>query len=286
MLIASTALPVLAGQKHVTDQWGREMMVPDNPQKVVSLAPSITEIIYALGQETRIAGATVYSNFPEAARALPRVGSYVKLDIERIAALSPDLCIAIKEGNPIAAVRRIESLGTSVFAVNPTDLWTMLDAVDQIGMLLNAEDKARETIVRLESRINAVRQAVQKAGTKPRLFFQIGISPIVGAGSSTFLHNLIEQAGGKNTSAGPTAYPRYSREQVIHLDPEVIIISTMARDTAFDQVKAEWEKWPAITAVRSGRIHIVNSDIFNRASPRLVDGLEILARLLHPELFP
>ena len=128
-----------AEAKTVVDQTGRIMIVPDSPERIVSLAPSITEIIFALGQEKRLKGVTVYSNYPPAALTLPKVGTYVRLDLERIVALDPDLCIATKDGNPKAAADNLSKLGIPVYAVNPRDIETVLQAVVDIGGLLNAE---------------------------------------------------------------------------------------------------------------------------------------------------
>ena len=120
----------------------------------------------------------------------------------------------------------------------------------------------------------------------PKVFFQIGIFPIVSVGTPTFIHELIVMAGGTNLAQGETHYPRFSKEQVIGMWPEVMIITSMARETVFDQVKAEWQQWPELPAVKHNRIHLVDSNVFDRATPRLVDGLELLARLIHPECYP
>ena len=131
-----------ADAKTVVDQMGRKMTVPDSPKRVVSLAPSITEIIFALDQENRLKGVTTYSNYPPAALTLPKVGTYIRLDLERIVALNPDLCIAVKDGNPKAAADRLTELNIPVYAVNPRDIETVAQAVIEIGGLLNAEEKA------------------------------------------------------------------------------------------------------------------------------------------------
>jgi len=117
------------------------------------------------------------------------------------------------------------------------------------------------------------------------VFFQIGITPIVAVGTNTFIHELIELAGGRNLTAGPTPYPRFTREQVLAMAPEVLIITSMTRGGAFEQVKAEWLRWPQMPAARDGRVHLVDSNIFDRPSPRLVDALELMARLTQPSLF-
>ncbi len=269
----------------ITDPTGRTLQAPAHPQRIVALAPSVTEIVYALGQEARLVGVTRYSNYPIAARKLPKVGSYIHLDVERIVALQPDLCLAVKDGNPIAVVEQLESLGLSVYAVNPIDLERVMQSVQAIGGLLDASSKARAITDDMRQRIAYVETRIAQTSVRPTVFFQIGISPIVSVGSDTFIHTLIELAGGTNLAAGKAPYPRFSREQVIALAPEVMVISSMARAAVFEQVKAEWMQWPAIPAVKRQAVFIAPPDMFDRPSPRLVDALELLASLIHPQLF-
>lgn len=269
----------------VLDQLGRQVNVPDNPQRIVALAPSITEIIFALGQEHRLKGVTRYSDFPSEAAKLHKVGSYVHLDLERIVALKPDLCIAIKDGNPRLVAQRLESLKIPVYAVDPKNLDTIMNTIIQIGKLLDVDEKAKMLVRDMRSRIQRVKSLVEKAAHRPGVFFQIGISPIVSIGTPTFIHELIVLAGGTNLAAGPIPYPRFSREQVLALSPEVFIITSMARAAVFEQVKAEWSRWPNLPAVRNQRIFLEDSNLFDRPTPRIVDGLELLVRLIHPDLF-
>jgi iron complex transport system substrate-binding protein len=137
----------------------------------------------------------------------------------------------------------------------------------------------------MRRRIQAVRQKTSQVQYKPGVFFQIGISPIVSVGTATFIHELITMAGGTNVAAGANPYPRFSKEQVISLAPDVLIISSMARAAVFEEVKAQWLQWPAIPAVRNQSVHIAPTNIFDRPTPRLVDGLEQMARYIHPQLF-
>ena len=253
---------------------------------MVALAPSVTEILFQLGRKDRLAGVTQFSDYPPAAQVLPKVGSYVHLDVERIVALQPDLCIGIKDGNPLEKVAQLEALNIPVFAINPQGLTSVMDSVVAIGRLVNAEPEAREIVTTMRRRIDDIQNRIAGARTTPRVFFQIGVSPIVSVGSATFIHELIHLAGGVNISAGRVPYPRFSKEQVIGMAPDVMIISSMARKAVFEQVKAEWEQWPAIPAVRNKAIHIAPTNLFDRPTPRLLDGLALLARLIHPELFP
>lgn len=285
VVIMAVTPAVSASARTVVDPVGRRMQIPRKPERIVALAPSITEIVFALEQAHRLKGATQFSDYPPEARRLPRVGSYVKLDIERIIALKPDLCIAIKDGNPKGAITRIEALNTPVFAVNPTNLETVMETILALGDLLDAQPKAHALVDDMRARIQDVATRVQSVTSRPRVFLQIGLAPIVSAGTNTFIHELIIKAGGENIAQGPASYPRFSIEDIIRLKPDILVITSMARGAIFEEVKAGWQRWKAIPAVANQRIHVVNSDLTDRPSPRLVDGLESLARIIHPTLF-
>ena len=277
----------LAGhaQKTVTDQLGRNVIIPENPQRIVSLAPNITEIIFAIHQGHRLVGATQFSNYPEPAKDLPRVGTYVHLDIEKIVALEPDLCIATKDGNPIEVIQVLEGLNIPIYAVDPRNLETVMTTLTEIGGLLNAQNAAKQVVTQMKTRIHAVASIIEKATTRPRVFYQIGISPIVSAGTNTCIHELIEMAGGDNIAKGPATYPRFSYEQILGLSPDIIIITSMARGAVFEKVKNQWMQWKDIPAIKHNRITLMDSDLLDRPTPRLVEGLEMLAQITHPELF-
>lgn len=277
--------PALPGGIRVTDLLGRQVTVPKNPERIIALAPSVTEMIFALGCEKKLVGVTQFSDFPEPANDLPKVGSYVHLDIEKIVSLNPDLCIAVKDGNPKHVIQRLESFGIPVFAVNPTDLRSVMETILTIGGLIKAEKQAAGVVGDMRTRVAFVKSALGNIVPRPRVFFQIGIDPIVSAGSETFIDELISMAGGVNLAAGPTPYPRFSREEVLNLAPDVIIITSMARHAVFEEVKAYWNQWPGMPAVQYGRIHLQESNIYDRPTPRLVQGLETLSKILHPSRF-
>jgi iron complex transport system substrate-binding protein len=269
----------------VEDQLGRSLELPINPQRIVALAPSVTEIIFALHQEERLKGVTRYSDYPVEASELPRVGSYIRLDLEKIVALNPDLCIATKDGNPKALVDRLQSMKIPVYVVDPRNLETVIRTIVEIGSLLNTDERADMLVKNMQNRLQRIRKLVAGTAHRPRVFIQIGISPIISAGSNTFIHDLILLAGGTNVAAGSSAYPRFSREQVLALSPDVIIITSMARKSVFEKVKDDWSRWSDMPAAREQRIFVVDSDIFDRPSPRLLEALELLITLIHPELF-
>jgi iron complex transport system substrate-binding protein len=271
--------------KEVVDQLGRRVQVPKHPIRVVALAPSITEIVFALDAGDRLKGVTRFSNFPPQAENLPKVGSYVQLDLEKIMAIQPDLCIAVKDGNPKEVIDRLDHLGIPVYAVDPRNLHALTGTILEIGNLLDVIPKARSLVKQLEEKTRIITSKIAGATQRPTVFFQIGITPIVSAGTDTFIHELITLAGGINLAQGPVPYPRFSREQILSLSPEVFIITSMTRGASFDQIKAEWQRWPQMPAVKNNRIHLIDSDLVDRASPRLVEGLEVLAGLIHPMLF-
>ena len=278
-------LPVDLAARAVIDQLGRNVRVPETPRRVVSLAPSITEIIFSIQRQDLLVGVSRFSDYPAAAREITKVGSYVHLDLERIVSLRPDLCIAIKDGNPREIAERLEGMGIPVYAVNPQNLATVLEAISEIGALLNAESQAHHLLEELRGRIHHIDQLVSTAAYRPKVFFQIGIAPIVSAGADTFIHELVEYAGGINLAQTEKGYPRFSREQVLGLAPEILIITSMARGGLFEEVRSEWLGWKNMPAARDGHIYIEDANLFNRPSPRLVEGLELLTRLIHPELF-
>ncbi|MBW2635163.1 MAG: cobalamin-binding protein, partial [Deltaproteobacteria bacterium] len=274
-----------ASDRIVEDLLGRRVVIPENLSRLVALAPNITEIVFDLGKEKMLVGVTTYSDYPEEAKNIPKVGSYIHLDLERIVALQPDLCLAIKDGNPIDTVMRLEALGIPVYAVDPRNLESVMRTLVRVGGLLHAEDKAEDIVADMRKRISRVDAMVAYVQKRPRVFFQIGVAPIVSIGSDTFIHELVVRAGGKNVAEGPVSYPRFGREQVIGLSPDVIIITSMARAAAFEEIKSEWSQWTNVPAVRTDSIFIQESNLFDRPSPRLVDALEVLVKLIHPELF-
>jgi cobalamin transport system substrate-binding protein len=181
-------------------------------------------------------------------------------------------------------VERLVGLGIPVYVVDPRNLKGVIATIQEIGRLINAVPAAEALADDLSRRLQRINFLVTRHQHRPRIFLQIGIFPIVSAGSHTFLNELITTAGGLNVAAGKITYPKSSREQVLALQPEIMIITSMARGEAFDRVKAFWEQWQTLPAARNHKIFLVDSNIVDRPSPRIFDGLETLFRLFHPEL--
>jgi iron complex transport system substrate-binding protein len=270
----------IAYAKTVIDQTGRKLKIPDNPQRVISLAPNITEIIFAIKQEKRLIAATQYSDYPLKAAKLPTIGSYVRLDIEKIVSLKPDLCIGIKEGNPKNSVNRLAEFNIPVYAANPKDLDTVISSIIEIGSLLNAEETALLLSEQMRNRINKIKKAAFKIKKKPVIFFQIDTNGFFSAGADTFIHKLITAAGGKNAADKTKGYPKFNKEQILKLSPDIIVIASMKKKKSFKQAEAKWQQFKSIPAVAANRIFSVNADIFNRPSPRIIEGLEQLFEII------
>ncbi len=266
------------------DQVGREVQVPDNPERVVALAPSLTEMVYALEEASRLKGVTQFSNYPEAARALPRVGSYIRPDMEKIVALRPDLCLAIRDGNPRHAVEKLERLGIPVYVVDPRNLQGIMETITGIGDVLDAGEKAASVVRYMQGRIDRVKARVAVTPGRPRVFFQIDAAPIISVGTNTFIHELIELAGGVNLTAGTVPYPRVTWEEILIRQPDITIISSMAGGHSPESLKSEWQRWRQLPSVRNGRVYVVDANLFDRPTTRLVEGLEVLVDIIHPKV--
>ncbi len=274
---------VQAGTRQIVDQTGEKVEVPTQPQRVLSLAPSLTEMIFSLKTEDKLVGATRYSNYPAVAKKLPRVGSYIRLDLERIIAIKPDLCLAIKDGNPLHTVDAIKALGIPVFAIDPRSIRQIMEAFILLGDILDAPEQAEELVSDMQQRLERVKKKVDASPDRPTVFFQIADIPIVSAGKNSYIDKLITLAGGRNLAGDMTDYPRYSWENIMLLKPEVVLLSSMAGGQSPENLKVSWQRWPQIPAVKNNRLHVVDADLFNRPTARLIMGLETLAATLHPE---
>jgi iron complex transport system substrate-binding protein len=160
-----------------------------------------------------------------------------------------------------------------------------MDTITRLGSLVHAEQVAVELVADMEKRIEQVQALVKKARNKPRVFFQIDAEPLFSAGNNTFIDELIELAGGINLAAGEDSYPRFSWEDILVLQPEIVLISSMAGGLEPEYLVKSWKRWALLSAVKNNQIYVVDAELFDRPTPRLVDGLETIAAIIHPELF-
>ncbi len=274
----------LSCARTVTDEIGRRVNISNAPQRIVSLAPGITETLYALGLDDRIVGVTTFCDWPAAARTKARIGGFTNPSIEKIVSLKPDLILATADGNRKDTVQQLERLGLPVYVTNPSDTHSVLQSILHIGEITNRAKDAGILVEKLQKRLNNIKAQI-RLKRKPRVFFQLGLEPIVTAGRGTLINEVIERAGGVNVAAQDMAnYPRYSAEGIIGASPEIIIFAPMVNDKTFVAVNRFWQKFGEVQAVKNNKIYPIDANLINRASPRIFDAVEIMALIFHPDI--
>jgi len=273
----------------LTDDLGREVTIEALPVKIISLAPSNTEILFALGLGDRVVGRTTYCDYPPEALEKEDVGgpSGTYIDVEKIIVLNPDFILA-EEINSKEVVDTLEDLGFTVFGIKSTDLDDLLDDIRTVGKITDTEAEADALIDEMEGRIDAVTEETEGLSSeeKPRTFHISWHDPIYTSGSGTFIHDLVGKAGGVNIFADLEGWPVVDLEAVIGRDPEVIIVTAMGGTGS-----GTWEwvltepRLADVSARQNGRVYSVESNWVERPGPRIVLGLEQMAKYIHPEIF-
>ena len=266
------------------DMLGREVTLAAPPRRIVSLVPSVTEIVYAIGAENHLAGVTDFCDYPPAARGKPSVGGMIDANLEAIVALKPDLVIATTEGSREETVAQLKRLRIPTYLVAAHRVSDLTALITRLGELTERRDAAAALVARLEQRIAAVTRAVLTR-PRPRVLYVLWPEPLIVPGREALVSELIRLAGGDSISAGEgDSYPRYSLEAAIARAPEVILLANHGAGTGpVDEEK--WRGLASLPAIKTGRLHRVNGDLLHRYGPRAVDGLEQLARAIHPEAF-
>ena len=261
--------------KQFTDELGRTIQLSQSPQRIISLAPSVTETLFALGLGDKIVGVTSYCDYPPEAKTKERIGDTQRPSIEKIVGLKPDIVIASTSSQLEAFVRNLESAGIPVYVSNPRNLVETLKSIQAIGEITGAQREAIELTDQLRARIEQVHSRVS-GKDRPRVFVMLGAAPLITVGGTTFINDLISRAGGVSISADEKSdYPQYSLETVIARQPEIIFLQ--AGD---DKLPERLRQTPA---ARNGRLYHVNDDLLLRPGPRVVDGLEEIAGKIHPQ---
>lgn len=269
------------------DDLGRNVTLEATPKRIVSLGPNITEILFAIGLDEEILGVTRFSDYPDGAKRKAVVGSYVNVNLEQILYLSPDLIISTSDGNPKGSIERLSSMDIPVFVIAPPQgIDDINSAILSIGRVTGRRNEAERLVDDMERRIGEVLTRLDGV-TARSVFYQLGDNPLMTVGGGTFIDSLITLVGGRNIADGVTTlpYPRFSMEGVLAGSPEVIVISSMMKKKGSKAVLKKWDKWQEIPAVKSGQIHFINPDLIHRAGPRIVDGIDELAKMIHPERF-
>jgi iron complex transport system substrate-binding protein len=275
---------LVEGQERLlTDEIGRKVKISNAPKKIISLAPNITEILFALELDEEILAVTDFCDYPNAALTKPKIGGFVNPSIEMIISLNPDLVIATRDGNRRETIQRLNDLGLSVYVINPKGFDGVMKTIQNIGEVVGRQDEERKIVTALRTKRENI-LALTQSLPKPRVFFQVGEAPIITVGRETLANDLIRLAGGRSISENEAInYPHYSIETIMFKAPEVIIISSMESKRDYLNSVKKWQNWKSIPAVKKNAIYVVDSNLVDRPSPRIGEGLETIVRMIHSE---
>ena len=252
------------------DDTGQEIRLKAPARRIITLAPHATELLYAAGAGDRLVGTVDYSDYPPAAKKIPRVGSYDRFDLEAISALKPDLIIAWETGNPAAQVEKLKALGLTVYVTQPNRMEDVAGQLERYGRLAGSEAAADAAAAQFRQRLERLRQTYADK-PKVRVFYQIWINPLMTVGGPQIITDAIRLCGGENVFGQLSQMaPVVSVEGVLAADPEAIVATGMgdARPEWLD----DWNKWTRMTAVKRGNLFHINPDLLQRHTPRILDG--------------
>jgi iron complex transport system substrate-binding protein len=272
----------------ITDQLGRTVKVEATPQRIISLAPSHTETLYALGLADRLIAVTDYCNYPAEAEDKPSIGGFSTPNIEEVVALSPDLVLATVI-HEVEVIPQLEGYGLTVVATDPKTIDEVIEAITLIGQVTGAEKEATSLLDDMQSRVKAVTDKTGELSEaqKPKVLYIVWHDPLKAAGSGTLHDELMRTAGGINVAGDVDGYAAISLEAVITADPDVMIAGVgmgTGEDLPYQFITTE-PRLKDTPARKNKRVHSINVDLVGRPGPRIVDALEQFAEFIHPELF-
>jgi iron complex transport system substrate-binding protein len=259
----------------VRDDAGHELHLAAPAQRILSLSPHGTELLFDAGAGAKIVGTVEHSDYPSAANAIPRVGTYVEFDLERILALHPDLAVVWASGNG-SVIERLAALGIPVYVTEPRQMEDIPAAIERLGRLAGTPTQADATARRFRTRLQALRNRYSARPTVT-LFYQAWRAPLFTLGGPHLFSRVAELCGGRNAFAAlDTLAPPIDVEAVLAADPEAIVASGMGEERP-DWLD-DWKRWPQLRAVRNGHLFFIPPDLLQRPTPRLLDGAEQLCR--------
>ncbi|MEO5881216.1 MAG: cobalamin-binding protein [Caldimonas sp.] len=278
LLLSGLALATQAAPIVVVDDAGRELRLERPPARIVTLAPSLTELVFAAGGGPAIVAVDSSSDHPAAARAIPRIGDVARIDVERLLALTPDLVVVWRHGNTNRELEQLESAGIRLFRLEPQRLDDVVHAIERLGQVLGTEAIAGPAAARLRERLAALRQRHSSA-PPVRVFYQVWSSPLMTISGKQIVSEVIELCGGRNVFAGlAPLVPQVAIESVLAADPEAIFTADERGNTALLRrdidvsAFAAWRRHPRLAAVRGRWLYTLNGDAISRQGPRIVDG--------------
>lgn len=264
----------------VTDDLGHEVILKEKPSRIISLAPNITEIMFALDSGKTLSAVTDYCDYPPAARSKPSIGGMIAPNFEKISEIKPDLILMTVEGNNQSDFNKLLSLGYTVYVLKPINLEGVFKSILDLGRIMSAEGSANQLIIEMRKKQSAIiNSSIKKL--KPKVFIVISTQPLISAGKETFINELVTSAGGINIAAeAALQYPIINREEVLIQNPDVIIVMSDVVKSIEDVV-THFSEWKKTTAFKNNKIKIVDADILSRPGPRIIDGLEKLASVIY-----
>ena len=280
---ASHQNPPTQNSREITDDAGRRVSLPARVDRVVSLAPNLTEIVFAVGGGNRLVGRTSYCDYPPEAKAVAEIGDTLHPSLERIIALRPQVVLISTASQLEVFTQQLQNQNIAVFVTDPHDLDGVFRSIWQVGDILGQREQTAVVVQKLRDRTDLV-EAVVKQKQPVRVFYQLSAEPLYTAGHDAFVTDLIRRAGGISVTADvPGAWPKYSNESALAAKPEAIILPTGgSMGTGNSNVTEALRQSPAALA---GRVYKINDDHLVRPGPRAVDGLEEMAKALHPDAF-
>lgn len=281
-----TGMPFMAhvSSRAFVDDVGRRIYLAKPPARVVSLAPSITEMLFSLGLEDQIVGVTEFCDYPAGAKSKAKVG-YANPNVETIIVLRPDMVLAPKDFLRPDLQAKLEQLKIPVFVLDAKTLEDIPLQMHTLGTMFEKASAANDVTQRIRQRMAELKLKVETLPAK-RVLYVLNSQPLISVGPGSFIHQMIGLAGGVNVAAqAGVAYPRLSMETVLKEDPEVLIFPSGEVETVPRREQQQWRRWDSLSAVKQQRFHEVSSNLLNRPGPRVIEGLEQLVRAIHPELF-
>lgn len=273
----------------VIDDFGYKTTIHGIPQRIISLAPSNTEILFALGLGDKVVGVTDYCNYPAEAEKINKVGGYSTVNTEKVIAASPDLIIA-SFGNTEEAATQLRKMGFTVIALNPETLHDVIENIRLVGRATGTETRASEVADGMQEQINAITKRSKEAKNRPSVAHIVWYDPIWVSGNHTFQNEMFEMAGGENAFPDVNGWEIVSLEKFITKDPDILIVNTgsgmgeSGKDIIYEHIINE-ARFQNLEAVKNKRVYLIDSDIIDRGGPRLIDALEITASYIHPEIY-
>jgi iron complex transport system substrate-binding protein len=265
--------------REITDDLGRRVKIPEKVERAVSLAPNLTEIVFAVGAGERLVGVTTFCNYPEETKKIQKIGDTMNPNIENIIALKPQIVLISTAAQIETFTKVLDEQGIVYFVTNPQNLDGIYKSINTIGEIFGRKEKADEVVTNLKKRVAGVESRIVSERSV-KTFLQISKEPLYTIGKESFITDLIKRAGGVSaTETVETAYPKLSKETALSLNPDAIILSESEDNQTPNEV---FKNSPA---VKNARVFKINADIISRPAPRVVDVLEQLARALHPESF-